>query len=195
MGRKRAEAHVIFIISALAITVLLAGPVVVHAFDKEDRSGERSRISIMMADGTAKEAGALVIAQAATPGRIWVETLDGGKQTVQLNEIWRIRPSFASDEPPGATVIDYAQSRLYVADPIKVLVEKIGVQLPLAEFTSPGGQHIYLVAAKVTEVYRATGSNYHPNAKSIIGTRDGSQQVQETQDEAMRIIETAKLLH
>lgn len=65
------------------------------------------------------------------PGRITglsdsgivVDLKDGGTQTVQFNEIWRIRRAFAYDEPPGTTVIDFADNRLFVATPIATVVD------------------------------------------------------------------------
>src|SRR5208282_2369840 len=41
-----------------------------------------------------------------------VDLKDGGTQVVQFGEIWRIRRAFVSGEPPGTTVIDFADNRL-----------------------------------------------------------------------------------
>ena len=44
------------------------------------------------------------------------QTLDGDTQQVNPEEIWRIRATSTSDEPPGAIVIDYAFERVYVKE-------------------------------------------------------------------------------
>ena len=44
------------------------------------------------------------------------QTLDGDTQQVKSDEIWRIRATSTSDEPPGAVVIDYAFERVYVEE-------------------------------------------------------------------------------
>ena len=54
-------------------------------------------------------------------------------------EIWRIRGTSTSDEPPGAIVIDYAFERVYVKDSLASVVEKVSGVRPLKKFTLPGG--------------------------------------------------------
>ena len=108
------------------------------------------------------------------------QTLDGGTQQVNPQEIWRIRATSTSDEPPGAVVIDYAFERVYVKDSLATVVEKVGSLRPLKQFTLPGGRPVYIVATKVTGVTRAIPHQSHPNAHAIIVAREGQTQVQET---------------
>jgi hypothetical protein len=121
------------------------------------------------------------------------QTLDGATQQVNPDEIWRIRATYASDEPPGAIVIDYAFQRVYVKESLAGVVEKVGSVRPLKKFTLPGGRPVYIVAANVTGVTRAIPHQSHPNAHAIInsafrvqgGAGTGQTQVQET-PEAIR---------
>jgi hypothetical protein len=108
------------------------------------------------------------------------QTLDGDTQQVNSEEIWRIRATSTSDEPPGATVIDYAFERLYVKESLVSVVEKVGGVRPLEKFTLPAGAPVYIVATKVTGVTRAIPHQSHPNAHAIIVSREGQTQVQET---------------
>ena len=108
------------------------------------------------------------------------QTLDGDTQQINPEEIWRIRATYTSDEPPGAVVIDYAFERVYVKDSLASVVEKVGGVRPLRKFTLPGGKPVYIVAAKVTGVTRAIPHQSHPNAHAIIVAREGQTQVQET---------------
>ena len=95
-------------------------------------------------------------------------------------EIWRIRATSTSDEPPGAVVIDYAFERVYVKDSLASVVEKVGGVRALKKFTLPGGAPVYIVASRVTGVTRAIPHQSHPNAHAIIVSREGQTQVQET---------------
>ena len=108
------------------------------------------------------------------------QTLDGDTQQVNSEEIWRIRATYTSDEPPGAVVIDYAFERVYVKDSLASVVEKVDCVWPLKKFTLPGGAPVYIVATKVTGVSRAIPHQSHPNAHAIIVSREGQTQVQET---------------
>lgn len=108
------------------------------------------------------------------------QTLDGDTQQVNPEEIWRIRATSTSDEPPGAVVIDYAFERVYVKDSLASVVEKVGGVRPLKKFTLPGGAPVYIVATRVTGVTRAIPHQSHPNAHAIIVSREGQTQVQET---------------
>ena len=83
------------------------------------------------------------------------QTLDGDTQQVNSEEIWRIRATSTSDEPPGAIVIDYAFERVYVKESLASVVEKVGGVRPLKKFTLPAGAPVYIVATKVTGVTRA----------------------------------------
>ena len=108
------------------------------------------------------------------------KTLDGDTQQVNPEEIWRIRATSTSDEPPGAVVIDYAFERVYVKDSLASVVEKVGGVRALKKFTLPGGAPVYIVATRVTGVTRAIPHQSHPNAHAIIVSREGQTQVQET---------------
>ena len=108
------------------------------------------------------------------------QTLDGDTQQVNPEEIWRIRATYTSDEPPGAVVIDYAFQRVYVKESLVSVVEKVGGVRPLKKFTLPGGGPVYIVATRVTGITRAIPHQSHPNAHAIIVSREGQTQVQET---------------
>jgi len=110
------------------------------------------------------------------------QTLDGDTQQVNSEEIWRIRATSTSDEPPGAVVIDYAFERVYVKESLASVVEKVGGVRPLKKFTLPTGGPVYIVATKVTGVTRAIPHVHHPNAHAIIISREGQTQVQETRE-------------
>ncbi len=122
---------------------------------------------------------------------IVVNLRDGGAQVVQFGEIWRVRKAFASDEPAGATVIDFANTRLFVATPLDSLVADLGKKVPIMKLTAPNGEIIYMVASKVTDIYNALPGLHNPASKAVVGTRDGTQQVLEAVDEAKRIITSA----
>ena len=119
------------------------------------------------------------VAIAPQGGQITFQTMDGDTQRVSPEEIWRIRATSASDEPPGAIVIDYAFERVYVKESLANVVEKVGGVRPL-RFTLPGGGAVYIVPARVTGVTRAIPNLSHPNAHAIIVSREGRTQVQET---------------
>jgi hypothetical protein len=110
------------------------------------------------------------------------QTMDGNTQQVNPKEIWRIRATSTSDEPPGAIVIDYAFERVYVKESLASVVEKVGGAGPLKKFTLPGGGPVYIVPARVTGVIRAIPHLSHPNAQAIIVSREGRTQVQETRE-------------
>ena len=121
-------------------------------------------------------------AEAQQGVQLTFQTLDGDTQQVNSDEIWRIRATSASDEPPGAIVIDYAFERVYVKESLASVVEKVGGGRPLKKFTLPGGGPVYIVLAKVTGVTRAIPQVSHPNAHAIIVSREGQTQVQETRE-------------
>ncbi len=118
---------------------------------------------------------------------IVVDLRNGGTQAVQFNEIWRVRRAFVSDEPPNATVIDFANNRLFVATPLAGLVADLGKKIPIAKFTAPNGEIVYMVTDKITDISKALPGVHNPSSKSVIGTRDGAQQVLEAMDDAKRI--------
>jgi hypothetical protein len=117
-----------------------------------------------------------------------VNLRDGGTQVVQFGEIWRIRRAFASDEPANTTVIDFANNRLFVATPLAGLVGDTGKKIPLVQFTAPNGEAIYIAAEKVTDISNSLPGLHNPLSKTVIGTRDGTQQVTEPADAAKRIV-------
>jgi hypothetical protein len=120
--------------------------------------------------------------EAIATTQLTFQTLDGDTQQVNPEEIWRIRATSTSDEPPGAIVIDYAFDRVYVKESLASVVEKVGGVRPLKKFTLPGGGPVYIVATKVTGVTRAIPHLSHPNAHAIIVSREGQTQVQETRE-------------
>jgi hypothetical protein len=131
------------------------------------------------AQETDKQHPAAIAPQGA---QITFQTLDGDTQQVNPDEIWRIRATSTSDEPPGAIVIDYAFERVYVKESLANVVEKVGGVRPLMKFTLPGGRPVYIVATRVTGVTRAIPNLSHPNAHAIIISREGQTQVQETRE-------------
>jgi hypothetical protein len=125
---------------------------------------------------------------------IVVNLRDGGSQVVQFGEIWRVRKAFASDEPAGTTVIDFANTRLFVATQLDTLIGDLGKKVPMTKLTAPNGEIIYMVASKVTDIYNALPGLHNPASKAVVGTRDGTQQVLEAVDEAKRIIASAHVI-
>ena len=134
------------------------------------------------------------------PGRITrlsddgvvVDLKDGGTQVVQFGEIWRIRHAFASDEPRDTAVIDFADNRLFVATPVATLVGDVGKRIALVQFTAPNGETIYMAASKVTDIFNALPGLHNPASKTVIGTRDGTQQITETADAAKHMVAEAQ---
>jgi len=116
---------------------------------------------------------------------------DGGTQAVELSEIWRIRRAFASNEPPGTTIIDIANNRLFVPARLSDVIADVGRKVPLTKLTAPNGDDIYIAATKVTDITNALPELHNPQSKTVIGTRDGIQQVLEPPDTARRIIAEA----
>jgi len=120
-----------------------------------------------------------------------VQLRDGGTQAIQFGEIWRIRRAYASDEPEGTAVIDFANNRIFVATPVASLVGDTNKRIRLVQFTAPNGEAVYMAADKVTDISNALPGLHNPLSKSVIGTRDGSQQVTETAATAKRIVAEA----
>ena len=120
-----------------------------------------------------------------------VDLMAGGTQAVKFKDIWRIRQAFASDEPPGTTLIDLANNRLFVETPLSDVVANVGRKVPLTKLTAPNGEGIYIAAAKITGISNALPELHNPLSKSVIETRDGIQQVVESADTARQIIALA----
>ncbi len=118
---------------------------------------------------------------------------EGGAQVVQFGEIWRLRKAFASDEPVGTSVIDFANNRLFVVTPLPDLIASLSKKVAITKLTAPNGEAIYMVASKVTDISRSLPGLHNPASKAVIGTRDGTQQVVEAVDDAKRIISDARL--
>jgi hypothetical protein len=168
-------------------------------------------LALALAGGMIAAAGAESISQPghrplmvlgrAHPGKITgevdegvvVDLRSGGTQLVQFSEIWRIRRAFASDEPAGTTVIDFANNRLFVASSVSGLVTDIGKRIPLGQFTAPNGEIIYMATGKITDISKAIPGLHNPASKSVIGTRDGAQQVLEAADAAKKIVTDAHI--
>ncbi len=110
------------------------------------------------------------------------ETLDGGVEQINLDQVWRIRASLTSDEPAGVTVIDYAFERLFVRDRLDTVIEKLRTQRNLKQFTLPSGDPVYIVPEKIVGIQRALRNQHHQNSKSILIAREGGQQVQESRE-------------
>jgi hypothetical protein len=125
-------------------------------------------------------------------GGVIVETKNRGREVVRFVEIWRIRRSFASDEPRGTTVIDFANNRLFAATTVPDLIQLVGQKLPLIKLTAPSGETIYLVASKITDVFPSLPGVHNPNSRTVAGTRYGIQQVQEPIGTVQSIVAAAK---
>jgi hypothetical protein len=121
-----------------------------------------------------------------------VDLRDGGKQVVQFAEIWRIRRAFASDEPAGTAVIDFANNRLFVATPLANLIADIGKNVAVVQFRAPNGETVYMAANKITDIFNSLPGLHNPLSKTVIGTRDGTQQVLEAADDVKRIVASAR---
>lgn len=120
-----------------------------------------------------------------------VEIRGSGKQLVRFDEIWRVRTAFVSDEPENTSVIDYADTRLFVASPLDSLLDGLSKKAPLTKLTAPNGQVVYMVANKITDISRALPGLHNPASRAVIATRDGTQQVVEAADEAKKIVAAA----
>ena len=134
-------------------------------------------LSCTAAAETDERHPAAIVPQGA---QLTFHTLDGDTQQVNPDEIWRIRATSTSDEPPGAVVIDYAFERIYVKESLASVVEKVGGVRRLKKFTLPTGGPVYIGAARVTGVTRAIPGQHHPKAHAIIVSREGQTQVRET---------------
>ena len=123
--------------------------------------------------------------QAETSDRnaiISFETLDGGVEQINLDQVWRIRAALTSDEPAGVTVIDYAFERLFVRDRLETVIDKLRTQRNIKQFTLPSGDPVYIVPEKIVGIQRALRNQHHQNSKSILIAREGGQQVQESRE-------------
>ena len=109
-------------------------------------------------------------------------TLDDNTQQVNPDEIWRIRGTATSAEPPGAIVIDYAFERVYVKDSLANVVEKVSGVRPLKKFTLPSRAPVYIVTSKVIGITRSIAHLHHQNAHAVIVAREGQTQVQESRE-------------
>ncbi|MFT4079052.1 hypothetical protein [Rhodomicrobium lacus] len=124
---------------------------------------------------------------------ITVNLREGGPQTVPYSDIWRLRRSFASDEPNGSSIVDFGNNRIFIATPFDGLVAEVSKKLPLTKFTAPNGDTIYLVSNKVTDVSRAIPGLHNPASNTVIGMRNGSQQVLETIADTKKFIAAASV--
>ncbi len=125
---------------------------------------------------------------------IVVNLREGGTQVVQFAQIWRIRRAFASDEPTGTSVIDFANNRLFVAMPLDGVVGGVSKKVPLTKLTAPNGDAVYIAANKVTDISNSLPGLHNPASKAVIGTRDGAQQVLEAVGDAKKIIADARVV-
>jgi hypothetical protein len=126
------------------------------------------------------------------PEGVIVDLRDGGKQVVQFTEIWRIRRAFASDEPANTAVIDFANNRLFVATPVANLIADVGKTIAIVQLTAPNGETVYMAANKITDIFNSLPGLHNPLSKTVIGTRDGTQQVLEPAGEVKRIVASAR---
>ena len=126
-----------------------------------------------------------------------IATLNGGTQLIRTSTIIRFRPSFGSFEPQNASVIDYADQRLFSADSPEIIAEKIGANLPLAALTTPNNLSLFVDAAKVIDIASPISEHHHPRARSVIGLSLSGQhrtvraQLRETPNQARRKVDQA----
>ena len=117
-----------------------------------------------------------------------VSRADGqGSAQIKIDTIIRFRPSHGGSEPPGGTVIDYADQRFQTNDESSEITQKIGDALRLIRLTSPIGDPVYLNAAKVTSIRDATG-NDHEHANAVVHVAQHDQAVRESQEEVERLL-------
>jgi hypothetical protein len=122
---------------------------------------------------------------------VLIDFKDGGPQVIQFGDIWRVRLAFASDEPRGSTVVDYADNRLFLAKPVAELAGELGKKVALVPFTAPNGETVYIAAKKVTDIANAVPGLHNPASKTVIGTKDGLQQITEPAGDAKRLVAEA----
>lgn len=119
-------------------------------------------------------------AVAALAGQISFHTLDGDEQQVSVEQIWRVRAATTSDEPAGATMIDYGYERIFVKDTLDSIVGLIRAQRDLRQFTLPSGAPIYIAPDKIIGINRPIAHQHHQLSQSVIIAREGQQQVRES---------------
>jgi len=124
---------------------------------------------------------------------ISVNLREGGPQTVLFSDIWRFRRAFAADEPTGTSIVDFGNNRMFIAAPLDTLTTEASRKLPLTRFTAPNGDIVYLVASKVTDIAGAVPGVHNPASRTVIGTRNGSQQVLETIADTKKVIAAASV--
>ncbi len=126
-----------------------------------------------------------------TDDGVTVDLKDEGTQLVQFALVWRIRQAFVSGEPRGTTVIDFADNRLFAVTPEADIVGDVGKKIALVQFTAPNGETVYMAASKITDVMGALAGLHNPASKTVIGTRNGTQQITEPVDDAKRLVAAA----
>ena len=67
----------------------------------------------------------------------------------------------------------------------------VGKKIALVQFTAPNGETVYMAAGKVTDIFKSLPGLHNPASKTVIGTRDGIQQVTELADDAKRMVADA----
>lgn len=115
-------------------------------------------------------------------------TADGRTQSIQLDQIWRVRSAFAEGEPQGRTVVDFAFSRLFVQHKVEDVVKEINKSTPLIKLTAPNGSSTYVVIEKIIDIQKPIRVQHHPKTKAVIAAREGRQQVQESTTRVIEII-------
>lgn len=118
------------------------------------------------------------------------KTDSGAEKRVLSSMIWRIRQTAAADEPETSWVIYHAGGRFYTSD--KNVLQRVKRHTRLDKFTAPNNQEIYIASGKIDSVLEAVKGKHHPNAKSLIMTKWGVQQVQEPTFAVNRIREMAR---
>ena len=110
------------------------------------------------------------------------QTLDGDTQQVNPDEIWRIRATSTSDEPPGAVVIDYAFERVYVKGSLRQRGGQGGRRTAFEEIYPASRKASLHRCCQGDRRHPRHPGQHHPNAHAIIVSREGQTQVRETRE-------------
>lgn len=127
-----------------------------------------------------------------TDGGVTVDLKGRGAQIVQYAGIWRIRKACVNGEPRGSTVVDFGNSRLFVRTSVADFAGNVAKKIALVRFTAPNGKAIYIAAGQVTDISGAQLGLHNPASKTVIGTRNGAQQITEPVDDVKRLLAAAQ---
>jgi hypothetical protein len=116
------------------------------------------------------------------------ETLDGDRQQVNVDEIWRVRAATTHDEPAGSVLINYAYERIFVKDALQSVIDRVSRERDVTKFTLPSGEPVYIVTSKVIGINKPIAQRDHQKSGSVIVMREGRQQVQEARERVRELL-------